>query len=257
MMLPMNSDTPFDWGDHPVPEGDDSALALGPLRLRFGQRFGEILVAYDHVGDEEEPVWSRWAPATWSGNIRLSPAFPDRLVVVKPESDLRLLPGAAARIYVRVPLRVHIEALGPVPASLLRIPTAVLSDTWWGTNEEGELGYWLDTRARRVMADEEFEEHLCICPIQLENRSEDDLQVDRIALRVAHLTVFRHGTQLWSDETRVRYLGDEGGSRLDMSGKAPTEAPTAARLTPPEHPMVRGLTARTFARIRSSIGGWL
>ncbi len=257
MMPPMNFDTPFDWGDHAVPESGEHVLGLGPLRLWFTRQSGEIRIAYDYPDDTDEPVWARWAPAAWSGQIRLTPMLPDRLVVVKPESPFRLLPAARARIYVRVPLQVEIQALGGTPESLLRIPTQVLSDTWWGTPEEGELGYWLDTRARREMPDEDFEEHLCVCPIQLENNARDALHIDRIALRVAHLSVFRHETHLWSDETRVRYLGEAGGSRLDMSSRPPAEAPSATRITPPERPMARGLTARTFARIRSSIGGWL
>ena len=52
----------------------------------------------------------------------------------------------------------------------------------------------------------------------------DDLHVDRIALRVAHLSLYRDGDRLWADTTRVRYLGEDAGSRIDMSGKAPEEA---------------------------------
>jgi hypothetical protein len=96
-----------------------------------------------------------------------------------------------------------------------------------------------------------------VCPLQLENASRDELHVDRIALRVAHLSVFRQGQRLWADETRVRYLGEDAGSRIDMSGKPPAEAPDAERLTPPDDPLSRGFTGRTFARLRSSIGGWL
>lgn len=252
----MTVDTPFDWGEHPVPEDEPAVLRLGPLRLRFTRVAGEIRLAWDR-GDDDEPVWTRWAPGPWSQRIRLQPAHPDRLVVVEPADEFWLLRGAEARIYVRVPLHVHVEALGDSVRSLLRIPTQVLSDTWWGSPEEGELGYWLDTRARRRMLDDEFLEHLCICPLQLENHSRDDLLVDRIALRVAHLSVFRDGQRLWADETRVRYLGDDAGSRIDMSGRPPSDAPEAERISPPQAPLPRGLTARTFARIRSSIGGWL
>lgn len=253
----MNADTPFDWGEHDVPEDGERELRLGPLRLRFTSVSGEIRIAHDRDGSDAEPVWARWAPAAWSGRIRLTPVLPDRPVVVKPDAEFRLLRDARARIYVRVPLQVHVEALCASPRSLLRVPTSVLSDTWWGTPEEGELGYWLDTRARREIRDEDFEEHLCVCPLHLENVSKDDLVVDRIALRVAFLSVFRQGTRLWADETRVRYLGDEAGSRLDMSGRPPADAPDAVRMTPPDEAMARGFTARTFARLRSSIGEWL
>jgi hypothetical protein len=256
MMGTMDRDTPFDWGEHPLEEGTEFGLQLGPLRLRFARRSGEIRIAH-HRADatDQEPEWSRWAPMPdWGGVLRLQPAFPDRLVVVKPDQHFWMMRGARARLYLRVPLHVVVEAVGPQPRSLLRVPTMVLTDTWWGTSQEGELGYGLDTRGRRELQDDEFEEHLGICPLHLENPSEDDLHVDRIALRVAHLSLYRQGHRLWADPTRVRYQGADAGSLIDMSGRPPEEAPDAEHLADPEEPMTRGFTARTFARLRSSIG---
>lgn len=247
----MSFDTPFDWGEHEVETGIEKTLRLGPLALAFTQASGEIRLRF---GDE---AWSRFVPGDWNGKIGLTPLFPDRLVVVKPESDFWLLRGARARIYVRVPLTVRVEARGPRPMALVDVPTDPMSDTWWGSPQEGELAYWLDTRARREMAPGEFEEHLCVCPLQLQNSSAEDLVVDRIALRVDYLSVYRDGTRLWSDETRVHYLGADAESRIEMSGRPPSEAPEAERVTGPRVAIARGFTARTFARIRSSIGSWL
>lgn len=250
----MSSDSNFSWGDHEVDE-HPRTLRLGPLRLTFASNSGELRLAWGY--DDAPPEWTRWATGQWDGQIRLTPVQPDRVVVIKPEREFRLLRGARARVYLRVPLHVQIESLGSNPRTLIRIPSAHLSDSWWGSPLEGELGYWLDTRARRSMKDDEFLEHLCICPLQLENDSTDHLLVDRIALRVAHLSVYRDGNRLWADETRVRYLGEEAWSRIEMSGQAPAEAPDATRVTPPDMPLPRGFTARTFARLKSSIEGWL
>lgn len=258
----MTTDTEFDWGRHPVPGEGEGCLRLGPLEVRFQRRAGELRMRWHREGEElEDPVrWSRWAPGeAWQGEIDLVPTLPDRLVVVKPDEEFRLMPEARARIYLRVPLHVEVVAASTTEAALATVPTLVMSDTWWGApgEEEGELGYWLPTRARRQMLDEEFEEHLCICPIQLENRAGEPLHVEKIALRVDYLTIFRQGTRLWADETRVRYLGDEEGSRIDVAGVAPREAADANLLTPARERMARGLTARTFARLRTSFGGWL
>lgn len=189
--------------------------------------------------------------------MELTPAFPSRIVVVKPEDEFRLMQGARARVYLRIPLQVEVRVRPAPSPAVASVPTAVMSDTWWGSVHEGELGFWLDTRARRRIASGEFEEHLCICPLQLENRARNDLQVDKVALRVEHLSLFQDGQRLWADETRVRYLGDEEGSRIEMAGSAPVEAPGAVLLAPPRVPMERGFSARTFARLRSSLGGWL
>ena len=248
------------WTVHPVPDEGDVPVSVGPLTLRIAQESGEIrlaLVRDTTAADGEAPGWIRWAPADWTGQVALIPVFPDRPVVVVPEDSFWLLAGAEARIYVRVPLWVRVEALGRTPTALLSVPTVESSDTWWGTVEEGELCYWLGTRARRRVTEDLLADHLAVCPLQLVNRSPDDLHVDKIAFRVAYLSLFAHeGRGIWADVTRVRYLGEAEGSRLEMSGEPPAEAPGAKLLAPPRERMARGFRARTFARLRS-IQGWI
>lgn len=250
------------WGVHRVPRDDEVAVRIGPLELRFTQEAGEVRMALrrdprDRPASGEEVEWTRWAPADWTGEISLTPVFPDRPLIVAPEDAFWLLAGAEARVYVRVPLSVMVEALGTDRSALATVPTFVYSDTWWGTVEEGELCHWLGTHARRRITEDLYTHHMAICPLQLVNRSEEDLHVEKIALRVAYLSLYAHeGRAIWSDETRVRYAGDFEGSRLEMSGNAPGEAPGAELLAPPRERMARGFRARTFARLRS-IHGWM
>jgi len=226
--------------------------------LQFARQGDELRLRWKRDGETqpEEEAWTRWATTDWPGDIVLVPALPDRLVVVKPDEEFRLLQGARARLLVRVPLWLEVRTRDEAESAVVQIPTAVMSDTWWGTLEEGELGYWLPTRGRRKLSDADFQEHLCICPLQLENRSGEDLRVDKIALRMAHLSLYRQHQRFWSDVTRVRYLGEDTGSRLDIEGRPPAEAADAELLTEPRVELERGFTARTFARLRSSFGGW-
>lgn len=239
------------WGTYEVPDNDDLTLAVGPLTLRLRRAEGELRAVITRAGEAPHQARRiRWA-ADDVAQVALSPHFPDRPLVVEPEDPFWLLRGAQARIYVRVPVWVGLDGLGTLRHELLRLPTRVASDTWWGTLEEGELCYWLSTRARRVLAEADVEPHLVICPLQLVNRSHDDLHVDKIALRVAYLSLYGAGEGLWADETRVVYTGDAEGSRLDMAGTAPSEVPGAALISPPARHMARGFRARTFRRLRS------
>lgn len=255
--LQASDDTAFDWGTHQVPEDRVKSLRFGPLEILFTRRAGEIRLGTRRDGDGDIR-WSRWAPAgDWDGRLVLRPVFPDRPVVVKPEDEFWLMEDADARIFVRVPLVVQVSAPGPALRILVEIPTVVLSDTWWGSPEEGELCYYVDTRARRSMEEGDFLEHSCACPVQLVNRSPDDLLVNRIALRPVYLAIYRDGNRIWSDVTTVRYRGEEEGSTLEVSGRPPDEAREPELLTPAIQTMSRGFSARTFARLRSSLGGWL
>lgn len=258
LQKPLDDDTPFDWGIHQVPEDRAKVLRFGPLEVHFTRQAGEIRLAIRRDGKPGPLRWSRWAPVRdWDGRLELTPVLPDRPLVVRPEDEFRLMERAEARIFVRVPLVVRVTAPGPDPQALQDIPTVILSDTWWGTPEEGELCYDLDTRARRSMEPADFLEHACACPVQLVNGSSDDLLVSRIALRPVYLSIYRDGERLWSDVTTVRYRGEEEGSALDVGKQPPREAREPQLLTPAAESMTRGFSARTFARLRSSLGGWI
>lgn len=239
------------WGSHDVPDGGELDVEIGPLSLFLRRAQGELRARVERHGEpEDDGRWTRWAADL--ERVSLTPTFADRALVVEPEDPFWLVQGSEARIYVRVPVWVRVEGHERDRAhSLLHLPSAVASDTWWGTLEEGELCYWLPTRARRVLDAGEVQPHLVICPLQLVNQSEGDLHVEKIALRVAYLSLYAHGGGLWSDETRVVYIGDAEGSRLEMAGTPPPEAPSASLVTPPTRRMARGFRARTFRRLRS------
>lgn len=254
----QRDDTDFDWREITMQAGSARTLALGPLELHLARDDDEIRVATRRPDAEGELEWGRWAPGpAFDGRLRLAPVFPDRPVIVKPEEDFWLLRGAEARIFVRVPLWVRLETAEEDPGILITEPTSVLSDTWWGTPAEGELGYFLETGARRRIRPEEFLEHVCVCPVQLVNASDSDFLVTHFALRPLFLGIYRDGTRLWSNVTRVRYRGEALDSALDVDQGPPPEAEAAEVARPPARVMGRGFTARTFSRIRSSLGGWL
>lgn len=256
---------PPPWGEHDIPPDDTVSIDVGPLILWFRARRDEIWVA-SKPGNRsreleeaatrtpEDQDWVRWPVSGGADRISLSPMLPPRSVVVEPELAFRLLPRTEARIFVRVPLWVNVELASEPPAALAEIPSLILSDTWWGGFTEGELCYWLPTTARRHVETEVFSPHLVVCPLQLHNDSDEELQVEEIALRVAHLTGFSDAGRFWADETRVRYRGDGEGSDIEMSGEPPREASSAVEVAVPRSPLPRGFRARSFARLKTLPG---
>lgn len=254
------------WGPRALTEGlakgDEEVVRIGPLELSLQRTAGELRTRHRYpdaegAPDEDEDEWSRWALSDFDGTVTLTPAFPERLVVVSPEEPFHLVSGTEARVYLRVPLVVEVE-VGPEEerTTLVRLPSAPLSDTWWGSLEEGELGYWMTTHARRAVDESLYRPDMAICPLQLVNRSDDTLPVEKIALRVEYLSLYTDGRAVWSDETRVRYQGDAEGSRLDMAGRPPAESADARLLAEPRSRMGRGFRARTFSRLRT-IHDWI
>lgn len=252
------------WGEHEISPGKIYNWAIGDLNLWCNRTSQEIQIAYqrlsanqDRTGMKDPPAdisWSRFALRKEHPSIRISPLFPDRPVVVKPESPFKLNQGVQARIYFRVPIWIKVELATREPMVLAEIPTVVLSNTWFGTFAEGELCYWISSGARREIEPDPTRNYLAICPIQLVNKSEVDLSIEKLCLRVANLSLFLDEIQLWSDETRVIYKGEDATSQIDFIGKPPSEAPTAELTTSPRNPIKKGLVAQTFASLKDLPG---
>ena len=218
--LDTSASSLFSWGRYRLPRDEAFRLRLGSLSVFARKQGDEIWISHGSHREGDPPAveparqedWSRWGASESPDEIEILPAFPDRPLVLCPENPFNLLPGARARVFVRVPLWLRVGVRGAKGGLLLEIPTVTLSDTWWGTPE---------------------------------------LPVQKILLQVGHLTIFRGDGSLWSDEIRVRYKGEAEGSDLEVTGRTPPEAPGAVRLMPPRTPAPRGFTARTFSRIKA------
>lgn len=259
------------WGELSLGVGEAAHFALGELELRLRRRTDEVWMhachevsapietasvsrAQDEGSSEgtDAEAWIRWALRADEG-LALRPALPDRPVVVSPEQPFFLPPEGRARVFVRIPLFVQVRTTGDSSpgATLEEFPSVVLSDTWWGSFTEGEVGYWLGTRARREMTPDLYSPHLAVCPFVLVNRSDQPLPVERFAVRVAYLTLFGRGQSVWTDEVQVRYRGGSDGSEIRYTGNVPEDAGEVSRLADSREPAPRGFNARTFGRLKA------
>lgn len=257
------------WGLRALEPGGTVSAGIGPLALWMRAMEDELWMAH-RPGDwtrrrressssatspPEDAEWVRWPLSGEPDEVSLSPVFPPRPLVVEPEHSFRLLPRGRARVFVRVPLWARLALPGADGRRLAELPSAVLSDTWWGTPTEGELCYWLSTTARRSVPPEVFAPNLAVCPLRLTNRSDDELPVEKIVLRVAHLSIFSADGALWSDDAHVRYRGGAEGSEVEVTGRPPGEAGEAVKVAGPrESPPSRRFRARTFRRLRDLPG---
>lgn len=249
-----------------MPTDEPRLTQIGRLRLRerFDGRDFWLASDYSDIGDgktgnegEVKLQWLRWPLNADYDQVAHRPVFPDRPVVVETEVPLCLTPGGTTKVYARCPVWARIELPGKDdPLIIEELPTAPLSNTWFGDFIEGTLGYWVSSRTRTRIEPDPSQPWMAICPILIHNTSDIELKIERLCLRVEHLSLFAAGGQLWADETRVTYRGLDKISRIQNMGTAPEEAEGAILATAPREPMGNGITAKTFASLKAlSHGG--
>lgn len=248
------------WG--PLQLGEDEEIqyfAAGDLRLWLKRDGDEIWISHEHKKYEIEKKasiksppadveWSRWAPKEINDSVTLLPAFPDLPLVINSEFPLRVSPGSSIQIFTRLPIWLRIS-MGKKDMLLTELPTVKLSRTWFGTPMEGELCYWAATKARRSLSNVERKPYLVSCPIQITNKTNEDLDFEKFCFRVERLKIFSYKDELWADETRIVYQGEEQHSDISMSGRLPKGMEKAELISPPRKPIQRSLATRTFRKI--------
>lgn len=255
------------WGTYQVEDlRRVKKLKLGPLTLWLHSTRREVRLAFRNVNpavheqaietETAEPEsWIRWTNEDREAEVQLQPVFSDLPLVARPNDPLFIGRETKAKIYVRVPVwcRVVLHSNG-VDRISMELPSLILSKTWSGTTTEGELCYWAPTSARREYEESLFEPHLVICPVEISNDSGEELQVERLCLRVAHLSIFDARGQMWSDLTEVSFAGGRKVSGIGVSGKPPAEAARAQLVGKPRIPEKRSFSARTFSWIKDIPG---
>ncbi|MCJ7773397.1 MAG: DUF432 domain-containing protein [Desulfobacterales bacterium] len=252
------------WQNYTIKKGDLPYWNIGDLKLWCQRIDGEVQIAYDHASgngsllDSNKPdkdiSWSRWSVKNDISSIQLVPLFPDRAVVIKPESSFKIIKNEHVRIYARVPTWIQINAVNKEIIHLIDIPSVILSNTWFGNFREGELCYWISSGLRQHIEIDPSRNYMAICPIVIINKSHEELLIEEICLRVRNLSLYIDNNQLWSDETKMVYKGDDQISYISVSGNPPEESPDAVLLTAPRTPIKKSFIAKTFMSLKDLPG---
>jgi hypothetical protein len=205
--------------------------------------------------DDETLAWRRWVISQKANRLRLAPAMPDRSVVVRPEQPVTLPPKVKAEFFVRVPLwlRLLVSRDGDQESVLCEEPALTLSNTWFGDTMSGELCYSMKTTARRHVEPDSLAPYRAICPVTVTNDSNEDLLIERICVRVAHLRIYEADGILWTGRVSAGFHGADHASKLTYHRSAPSHAPGARQITEERQPANQSVFRRTFLSLRSVI----
>jgi hypothetical protein len=252
------------WNTYPIELDKPYHWQIGPWRLWLERTSYEWQVATqskpEGIGADSEPdsapkpndlPWRRWMGGAEEDIVHLSPLMPDRPVVARSETPLKIPPGMAGWFYVGIPLWARVAAGEKTRVVLIEEPTSILSKTWFGDPTAGELCYALKTRARREIVPEQEPIDRAICPVKIENAAKTTLDFRRLCLQVDQLKVFQGRTNLWTNDTRVVFQGENVPSRIDYGTGAPKFEESATLLTDSRKPTAQGFLGKSFETLTS------
>ena len=244
----------------PEPEQPGFFLKIASLNFWVKKKDDEVWVATEYKSDadpDKKPSdnsnhevlkWARFACKNPAEDVTISPVFPDYPIIVSSEYPLRISSGSRIQIFTRIPVWVQVS-LNKSGYVLTNMPSFKLSRTWFGNPLEGELCYWLSTKARRKLSEIDFEPYLINCPITIINKTNDDLNFEKFCFRVDRLSIFTLNDLLWADETQIEYRGEEQNSDIAMTGKLPVNLGKGELLTKARNPVSRSFATRTFKKL--------
>lgn len=255
------------WKPVEVEQGVRMAARVGPLGIWLRRRDDELHIAFHHSAEGEassraEPLapssetppsgmrWARWVVGEDGRRVRLLPVMPDRPVVVRPESPVRIPSGHEALFFVSIPVWVRIVAGEGDRLVLCEEPSTILSKIWFGDLHSGELCYSVKTRARREVSASETRAYRAVCPTRLRNASPAQLEIERLCVHVEYLRTYEGQRQLWTNEVTVTVQGEEQTGQVRYAEEPPGIEGVGELLSEARTPLTRSLLKRGIGGLR-------
>lgn len=191
------------WGEFEFEPGATKRWRIGPLTLWVTRQAKEWQVAWQRGNeldlDIEVAQASDPAPATLQRSrylfekgkvLHLGVRVADRPVVARPEMPVVVPGGLHATLFVSTPVWLELAA-GEPRQRFAEIPTWQPSSTWFGENNiQGALYYAERTRARLERGSDLYKAR-AITSVTINNAEREPLRIDRIALPLPSMSVFR------------------------------------------------------------------
>ncbi len=246
------------------------AFRAGDLEILLGRRGEELSEGIRHYsGESEIPVgfsevagglpegaekthaWCRYLIGS-EDDLEFLPAMPDRPVVLRPLVRRKLLPGNKARLLFFIPVWLQLYDVKKNSNSLIsEYPTVVMSSTWFGDMQNGELCFDHETELlHEIHTPPHPSVNYTACVLNIQNSSHLLLDFFRMAVHVEHLTLYGDGKHLYTNEVSVNFTGTEQISQLKYSSRGPREIEPLQKMNGPRESASRSILKRSFSFIK-------
>ncbi|XOV89346.1 MAG: hypothetical protein ACFHX7_05500 [Pseudomonadota bacterium] len=217
----MNSTATPAWGD--ISLAMHQWHQIDQLWVYLWQGSHEFGISYCY-GEPARAPWLQYTSLAEmrfpiNGSITAIQQLSTRPVVARPNLPIHLPTGESVTLYVGTSLWFTLQR---DTDTLVDIPVARLSDTWFGPDtRQGEICYACGTHARLSMEGIRVNAFKAITPIHVQNESDKAIVIDRINLPVNYMTLFRDEQRHWTSALTIKRRATEANSQIHVADLPP------------------------------------
>lgn len=141
--------------------------------------------------------------------LRIVPALPAKPVVFK-NSRLFISAGQKITIFLKIPVSFQFYQNQMNPSSLLKeVATKQLSNTWFGAIDTGEPAYSIGSGFSTQPEELNPKMYEAVCPVRIFNKSSNQLEVQRLIIRVNEMALYENKNKLFSSLMEIDFKGSD------------------------------------------------
>lgn len=207
------------WTSHHIPHMGIGHWKIGPLELWIRRYENEWRIysrslenpslkdiAVQIPSPENHPPninVLRFGVQETTDTLTFQPVLADRPIVVRPEKPFHLPKKEEVSIYVMHSVWLRIN-FGKQQVMLTTLPIYRPSDTWFGPSTiDGELCYSARSKAKIRFNDLELYPYRAVTKIQLQNKSSQDLFLERIKVPLPSLSLYLSENQVFFTDSMI------------------------------------------------------
>ncbi len=219
--------------------------------LKDSQDLAKELIYGEQTSPVDNAEWLTFI-GDLSNTVQSLPAFPDRPIVVKPKTALKVLPEKDVLLFIEIPLYIQFYSDTSKNENLIfECCSQELSSTWFGELDDGTLAYSLPLEISTAFEKSKHASHNIICPVRLMNDSITTLDVQRFLLRGEYLTIYKHEKDLWSNEVKIKFKGESEFSDVQYVNQAPSFVKKTVQIASPRSSKSTNVFSKSFHFFKS------
>lgn len=144
-----------------------------------------------------------------SNTLIIAPALQFKPLVFKG-TKMVIAPNQRFTFFIQIPLVLQLYFSKIQEGNLLKeIPSRRLSDTWFGEPDSGVAAFSMGSDYQLNFPDTDISELEAVCPVNIFNNWDQQLEVQRLIIKADNMTLFRKDNKIVSSVVKLEYKGQD------------------------------------------------